>query len=77
MPAGERFSLSGRKSVPRTGHEKAPGLFHETCLERGWLRNGTWADDPVERKLTREELAECYRIWVVHRDIRDGRVKAA
>jgi hypothetical protein len=52
-------------------------LFWETCLESGWLRNGTWTDKPVERKLTREELREAYRIWVVHEDIREGRVKAA
>jgi hypothetical protein len=51
-------------------------LFHETCLETGWLKNGTWTAEPVERKLTREELAEAYRLWVVHGDIRTGQVKA-
>jgi hypothetical protein len=45
--------------------KRRPGLFHETCLETGWLKNGTWTDKPVERKLSREELAEAYRIWVV------------
>jgi hypothetical protein len=53
------------------------GLFHDYCLETGWLKNGTWADKPVERKLTREELREAHRIWVVHSDIREGRVRAA
>jgi hypothetical protein len=52
------------------------GLFWDTCLERGWLKNGIWTDKPVERKLTREEQAECYRLWVVHEDIRTRRVKA-
>jgi hypothetical protein len=57
--------------------KRRSGLFHETCTEVGWLRNGTWTAEPVERKLTREELAEAYRIWIVHSDIRTGRVKAA
>jgi hypothetical protein len=53
------------------------GLFNETCLETGRLKNGTWADKPVERKLTREELSEAYRLWIVHSDIRTGQAKAA
>jgi hypothetical protein len=57
--------------------KRRPGLFWETCLETGWLKNGKWTDKPVERKLTREELREAYRVWVVHSDIREGRVKAA
>jgi len=52
-------------------------LFSETCHETGWLKSGKWAAEPVERRLTREELAECYRLWLVHRDIREGQVKAA
>jgi hypothetical protein len=52
------------------------GLFNETCLESGWLKNGKWVGEPVERKLSREELAEAYRLWVVHRDIRTGQAKA-
>lgn len=59
------MSASGRRA----------GLFRETCLERGWLRDSTWASRPVERKLTRVELAEAYRLWVVHTDIRTGLVK--
>jgi hypothetical protein len=51
------------------------GLFYGTCLEAGWLRDGRWSDKPVERKLTKAELSEAYRVWVVHRDIREGRVK--
>jgi hypothetical protein len=56
---------------------RSGGLFWDTCLETGWLKNGTWTDEPVERKLTKAELAECYRLWVVHRDIREGEAKAA
>jgi hypothetical protein len=56
---------------------KSSSLFNETCLETGWLKNGAWTAEPVARKLTREELAECYRLWLVHRDIREGQVKAA
>jgi hypothetical protein len=52
------------------------GLFHETCLETGWLKNGTWTPEPVERKLTKAEVAECYRLWIEHSDIRTGQVKA-
>jgi hypothetical protein len=51
------------------------GLFHDHCLESGWLRNGTWSAEPVERRLTKAELAEAYRLWVVHSDIREGLVK--
>jgi hypothetical protein len=54
---------------------KRSGLFNETCLETGWLKNGTWAAEAVERKLTREELSEAYRLWRDHSDIREGRVK--
>jgi hypothetical protein len=50
-------------------------LFNETCLETGWLRDGTWTSRPVERKLTRAELAEAYRLWLVYTDVREGRVK--
>ena len=56
--------------------KRRSGLFHEHCLETGWLKNGTWTDKPVERKLTKKELAECYVLWVEHSDIREGRVKA-
>jgi hypothetical protein len=56
--------------------KRRSGLFHEHCLETGWLKNGTWTAEPVERKLTREELAEAYRLWIVHEDIREGRVSA-
>lgn len=55
--------------------KRRSGLFHEYCRESGWLKDGRWADEPVERKLTREELAECYRLWRKHRDIREGEVK--
>jgi hypothetical protein len=55
--------------------KRRAGLFFETCTESGWLRNGTWAATPVERKLTREELREAYRLWVAHGDVRAGRVK--
>jgi hypothetical protein len=52
-------------------------FFHEICTERGWLQNGAWAAEPVERKLTKAELAECYRLWIEHSDIRTtGQVKA-
>jgi hypothetical protein len=56
--------------------KRRSGLFHETCTEVGWLRNGTWTAEPVERRLTKAELAEAYRIWAVHGDIRTGQVKA-
>jgi hypothetical protein len=56
--------------------KRRSGLFNEICTETCWLKNGTWTAEPVERKLTREELAEAYRIWVVHEEIRTGRVSA-
>ena len=56
--------------------KRSGGLFWDTCLETGWLKNGTWTNEPVERNLTREEIAEAYRLWIVHSDIREGRVKA-
>jgi hypothetical protein len=55
--------------------KRRPGLFNETCRETGWLKTGTWSAEPVERKLTRKELSEAYRIWIEHSDIREGRVK--
>jgi hypothetical protein len=54
---------------------KRSGLFWESCYESGWLPNGTRSAEPVERKLTRKELSEAYRIWIEHSDIREGRVK--
>jgi hypothetical protein len=54
---------------------KRSGLFRETCLESGWLRNGSWSAKPVERKLTKAELREAYRLWAVHADIRQGKAK--
>jgi hypothetical protein len=55
--------------------KRRPGLFRETCLESGWLRDGSWSEKPVERRLTRKELSEAYRLWVVHRDVREGQAK--
>jgi hypothetical protein len=55
---------------------KRSGLFWENCRETGWLKDGTWTDEPVERRLTKEELREAYRIWIVHSDIRTGQAKA-
>ena len=55
--------------------KRRPGLFNESCFETGWLKNGLWTDEPVERKLTRKELREACRLWAVHRDIREGQVK--
>jgi hypothetical protein len=55
---------------------KRPGLFHATCVESGWLRDGSWTAKPVERKLTREELREAYRLWAVHRDVREGKARS-
>jgi hypothetical protein len=45
--------------------KKRSGLFHETCLETGWLKNGTWTDEPVERKLTNDggHTALGYSSW--------------
>ena len=51
------------------------GLFREHVWESGRLRDGTWSDKPVKRRLTKKEAAEAYRLWVVHADIREGRVK--
>jgi hypothetical protein len=56
--------------------KRRSGLFRDTCLESGWLKNGTWASEPVERKLTKEELREAYKLWARHADIRTGQVKA-
>jgi hypothetical protein len=56
---------------------RGSGLFHETCFESGWLKNGKWAAEPVERRLTQKELAECHELWRNHSDIREGRVKEA
>jgi hypothetical protein len=54
---------------------KRSGLFHGTCWESGWLlRGGSWSAKPVERRLTKAELREAYRLWAVHADIREGRV---
>jgi hypothetical protein len=55
--------------------KRSTGLFSPTCWESGWLRDGSWAAVPVERKLTRAELFDAYRLWVKHADIREGRVK--
>lgn len=30
--------------------KRRPGLFHETCLEVGWLKDGLWHAEPVERR---------------------------
>jgi len=86
MRTARRERQQGRGALPRApaatlGEEgqvvkRRSGLFYETCTETGWLKNGTWTDEPVERKLTKAELAEAYRIWVVHGDIRTGQVKA-
>lgn len=54
---------------------RRPGLFYGTCLESGWLKDGTWADEPRERRLTKEELREAYRVPAKHADIRLGRPK--
>lgn len=51
------------------------GLFYPDCLERGWLKNGSSTNEPVERRLTKKELSEAHRLWIVHSDIREGRVK--
>lgn len=40
------------------------------------LFNGFWADPLTGHRLgraTRAELAEAWRLWAVHRDIREGR----
>jgi hypothetical protein len=50
-----------------TAKRKRPGLF------LGW-----WTDSDGRRirRLTRAELAECYRLRAKHRDVLMGRVKA-
>ena len=55
--------------------KRRTGLFLETCWESGWLKDGSWSASPVERTLKREELAEAYRVWVKHADIRTGKAK--
>jgi hypothetical protein len=55
--------------------KRRSGLFFETCTDSGWLKDGRWAAEPVERRLRREELAEAYRVWVKHADIRTGQLK--
>jgi hypothetical protein len=55
--------------------KRSGGLFRETCLECGWVK-GVWVEEPVERRLTKAELREAYRLWAVHRDIREGRAQA-
>jgi hypothetical protein len=69
-------NITGSKGNTGLGSRKRrPGLFRETCFECGWLRNGSWSERPVERRLTREELSEAYRLWVVHADVRTGQAK--
>jgi hypothetical protein len=41
---------------------KRDGLFDGYCVENG-----------KRRRLTRAELAECYRLWAKHADIRTGK----
>jgi len=41
-------------------------LFHDHCLETGWLRDGIWTDTPVRRRLTKKEQADAYRLWIAH-----------
>jgi hypothetical protein len=55
---------------------RSSSLFRDVLRERGFLRDGTWSSAWVERKLTKAEKAECYRLWVKHADIRLGRVSA-
>ena len=51
------------------------GLFWPVCIETGFLRDGSWSAHPVERDLTRKEIAEAHRLWAKHADIRRGLVK--
>jgi hypothetical protein len=55
--------------------KRRSGLFFETCTESGWLKDGSWAAKPVERKLTRAELRVAYQLWIAHADVRAGQVK--
>jgi hypothetical protein len=38
--------------------------------------SGYCVDQGVKRRLRQKELAECWRLWCRHADIRTGRVKA-
>jgi hypothetical protein len=51
-----------------------PAFFDGYCEESGFLEDGYHAE-PVRRRLRRSELAEAWRLWCRHADIRTGRVK--
>lgn len=41
------------------------------------LFNNYWVDENgVRHKMTRQDYAVAYRLWAVHKDIRQGTVKA-
>jgi hypothetical protein len=41
--------------------------------KREALFDGYCVEDGKRRRLTRAELAECYRLWAKHADIRTGK----
>ena len=45
--------------------------------KRTGLFNGHWYSMSGQRlrRLTRSEIAECYRLWAKHRDVRAGRAQ--
>jgi hypothetical protein len=65
---GSHRGRQGRQTLPRQAVKRRPGLF---C--------GFWTDLNGRRirRITRAELAELYRLRAKHRDVLEGRVKAA
>jgi len=59
---GEQAAVAGGRVTRR----RSPGLF---C--------GFWFDLDGRRlrRMTRREIAEAYRLWAKHRDVREGRVQ--
>jgi hypothetical protein len=57
----------GEPSKPRRRRPAKPALFE-----------GFWRDEAGHRRerVRRDELRELHRLWVVHKDIREGRVVA-
>jgi hypothetical protein len=51
--------------VNATAKRKRPAFFDGYCIENG-----------VRRRLRRDEIRECWRLWTKHRATREGRVKA-
>jgi hypothetical protein len=69
--------LSSRAKAPRTAsgsRKRLGGLVRRD--RRPALFSGYVVEDGIRRRLRKAELAEAWRLWCRHSDIRLGRVKA-